>query len=311
MPTASSGGKRNTGGSSSPRRTHSAGLRRDLDLLLALGSDEAVRAGGLGVTRAAQLAGRDKSQASRTLATLAEVGLVERVEETGNYRLGWQLYALAAHTAERRLVVVAERHLRGLVGGIGETVHLCVLRAGNVITLASELAAHAFRGPEWEGTSVSAHGTSAGRVLLSDWAADSVRAWWDEHPPPPSVTRAVPAALSSGPAASSEQVLHTSRLQTYPELVAELRRIRRRGFATVDEEFEPGLVGVSAAVHDFRGRIVAALNVSAPKHRLGPLLERAGAVTARTAAALSADLGWVPPGHPGSGSASETDTSRS
>ena len=39
------------------------------------------------------------------------------------------------------------------------------------------------------------------------------------------------------------------------------------------EAFEPGLVGAAAPVRDFRGRVVAALNVSGPSFRLGERLE--------------------------------------
>ena len=69
----------------------------------------------------------------------------------------------------------------------------------------------------------------------------------------------------------------------------------------MQEEFEAGLVGVSAPVRDFRGRVVAALNVSAPAERMGERLGVAGQVTAKAAAAVSAHLGWdarpMPP-HP-------------
>ena len=61
-----------------PRR-NSAGLRRDLELLEILGSPESESAGGLGVVRVAELAGRDKGAVSRTLATLADSGLVSRI----------------------------------------------------------------------------------------------------------------------------------------------------------------------------------------------------------------------------------------
>ena len=202
----------------------------------------------------------------------------------------WQLTPPSRH-----LVAVAHRHLQGLVAGIGETVHLCVLRAGDVVTLASEVAPHAFRGPEWEGTTVSAP-----RHLRRPRPAVRLAAGEPQGvvgPTPTAATHHSCRALGAvhGRNGSSEQLVHTSRLQTYPELVTELVRIRQQGYAMVDEEFEPGLVGGSAPVRDFRGRIVAALNVSAPKHRLGPLLERAGVVTARTAVTLSTDLGWVQP----------------
>nr|WP_255455508.1 IclR family transcriptional regulator C-terminal domain-containing protein [Cryobacterium mannosilyticum] len=76
--------------------------------------------------------------------------------------------------------------------------------------------------------------------------------------------------------------------------LAEMIKIRAHGYATVDEEFEKGLVGVSAPVFDFRQNIVAAINVSGPKPRLGAHLEEVGALTARIARELSAELGAFP-----------------
>jgi DNA-binding IclR family transcriptional regulator len=83
-----------------------------------------------------------------------------------------------------------------------------------------------------------------------------------------------------------------SEVDSLPQLAAKIREARRDGYARVHEEFEPGLAGVSAPVRDFRGRVVAALNVSAPAERLGGRLDAAGRVTARAAARISADLGW-------------------
>lgn len=44
-------------------------------------------------------------------------------------------------------------------------------------------------------------------------------------------------------------------------------RAREWGFAVVDEEFEPDLIGVAVPVRGVRGSIVASLNVSALRHR--------------------------------------------
>jgi DNA-binding IclR family transcriptional regulator len=56
---------------------------------------------------------------------------------------------------------------------------------------------------------------------------------------------------------------------------------RAQGYALVDEEF--GLVSVAASVRDFKGQLVAALRVSAPKFHLGERLERGEEVkTVRT-----------------------------
>ncbi|MEZ0114592.1 DNA-binding IclR family transcriptional regulator [Catenulispora sp. EB89] len=84
----------------------------------------------------------------------------------------------------------------------------------------------------------------------------------------------------------------TGHIRTRTELIAECARIRARGYATVDEEFERGLVGASSAVYDFRGIAVASLNVAAPKSRLEGRLDALGQRLAGVARRLSGDLGW-------------------
>ena len=284
----------------SPRR-NSAGLRRDLELLEVLGAPESENNGGLGVVRLAELVGRDKGQVSRTLATLADIGLVARDPQTLAYRLGYQLYALAARTLESRLVREAAPYLRRVVTATHETAHLCVLRGENVLTLTSELSEYAFRGIGWEGVSVAAWRTSSGRVLVSDWGDEDLRRWYELHgkdrlvlgqTSPVTNPRTPRRALDSGPRLPDPVVVEGTPLITdFASLLREVKHIRARGFATVDEEFEMGVVGVSAPVYDFRGSIIAALNVSAPKTRLGAHLDQVGALTAKIAAELSAQLG--------------------
>ena len=274
--------------STTPRR-NSAGLRRDLDLLEVLGLPEAEAGNGLGVVRIADLTGRDKGQASRTLATLAEAGLVARDPVTQNYRLGYQLYALAARTLESRLVREAAPFLRRVVTATHETAHLCVLRGDNVLTLTSELSEYAFRGVGWEGVSVSAWRTSSGRVLISDRSEEDLRRWYDLHGRDLPVTGPLsPVMQEAGAARPQEGKPHFTE---FSGLLGEIQRIRTRGFATVDEEFELGVVGASAPVYDFRGSITAAINVSAPKSRVGSHLDEMGALIARVAAELSQHLG--------------------
>jgi DNA-binding IclR family transcriptional regulator len=256
----------------------SAGLRRDLEILDLLALPEHCTQ-GLGVSRIAELLGREKSQVSRALKALEAEGMADRDPESLEYRLGWRLYVLAARTTEARLTHHAAPYLRRLVAALNETTHLCVLRGSAVLTLLSVSPSHAFRGLGWEGVSVPVPMTSAGRVLVSDWAPDALRSWvgsWLEE-------------TASSTAAESRQ-----RVRRADDLLREVAAIRKQGFAAVDEEFEPGLVGVSAPVRDFRGMIVAAINVSAPKGRLGTHLDEAGRRTLAVARELSAVLGHTP-----------------
>ncbi|QWF83771.1 IclR family transcriptional regulator [Amycolatopsis sp. CA-230715] len=256
-------------------RQHGHGLRRDLDLLESLASAEAQHAGGLGVVRIAQLTGREKSQVSRALKALADEGVVERDPDTLEYRLGWRLFSLVARTVEDRLARAAEPVMRKLSAEVEETCHLCVLRDQEVLTLLS-VSGHSFRVHGWEGRGVPTYCTSAGRVLLLDATPDDLYVRFPE------------------PAMTSPR----SEVRTLPQLWAKIQECRRDGYARVRDEFEEGLAGVSAPIRDFRGRVVAALNISAPGERVGDRLAEAGRATALAAEEVSGQLGFRPEAPP-------------
>ncbi|CAM3525643.1 IclR family transcriptional regulator [Kibdelosporangium persicum] len=252
----------------------STGLRRDIDLLEVLAGQEAQRRGGLGVLRVATLTGREKSQVSRALRALEDEGIVERDPDTLEYRLGWRLFSLVARSTHSRLVQAAEPVMHRLAHALEETCHLCVLRGQEVVTLLSISPGHEFRAHGWEGRGVPVHCTSAGRVLLMDATPDELHVRFPDGEFP--------------------QGEHHTPVRTIAELWTKISHAREAGFAYVDEEFEPGLVGTSAPIRDFRGRVVAALNVSAPKERLGETLIEAARETARATSAISELLGWLP-----------------
>src|SRR5579875_3663709 len=101
-------------------------LRRAVELLLALASDDALTAGGLGVKRLTTLLDDEKSRVSRSLRTLQEYGLVERDPETLAFRIGWRVYALAQRAGEARLLAAAPRVAAELVREFQESAHLSV-----------------------------------------------------------------------------------------------------------------------------------------------------------------------------------------
>ena len=279
--------------SKTPTRRNAAGLRRDLEVLEVLGSHTSIKEHGLGVNKVAELTGRDKGQISRTLSTLADAGFVERDRSTAKYRLGFQLYAMAARTKEARLVVESEQFLRKVVNRLHETAHLCVLRGGNVLTLKSELSSSAFRGVGWEGVSVGALRTSSGRALLSDWTEEEVRDWYLEHAKDSLVVQPTLGLPTSIPESfvRTSAVTDNTKINSVEDLLKELELIRKRGYATVDEEFELGLVGASAPIRDSSNRIVGVINISAPKTRIGQHLEQVGRIVAEISGELSKQLG--------------------
>jgi len=248
------------------------GLRRGLAIVEVLAEHAAADGGPLGVVRIAELVGREKSQVSRTLRTLAETGFVERDPVTRGYRIGWRLFALAARAGEPRLLALAQPVMRGLVAELGETAHLSVLDGAEVLTLLSEAPPSAIRATGYSGRVVAVSSTSAGRALLFDHD----RAEFD-------ALLAVTGLARSGPNAP----------RSAADLWRRLERARELGYAAAEEESEVDLVAVAAPVRDFRGGVVAALNVSGPQFRLGARLERAGAAVAAAADGLSAALGFT------------------
>lgn len=245
-------------------------LAKGLALLKVLGSDEAQENGGLSVMRVAALTGREKSQVSRVLRVLAECGFVERDPDTLKYSLSWELFALAARAGDQRLLVAAPPLLRELVSQLGETSHLSVLRGGEVLTLLSQPAPHAIRAVGWTGRRVPAHCTASGRALLVDHDLDSLRALLGADP-----------LRQLGPRGP----------RTIEELHERIVAARARGWAAVDEEFEAGLVAVAAPVRGMGGRIVAAVNVSAPRFRFSSRIHEAGPALKDVADRLSRRLG--------------------
>jgi len=251
--------------------TDATSLRRGLAILLAIEGEEAVGAAPPGVTRLAVLIGSDKSQVSRSVRILVEHELVDRDPGTLGYRLGWRLLAMAGRSGRVSLLAAAEPLLERLVRETGERAHLSALRGATVLTVLSQGSDRAVEAAGWVGRTVPLHSTSTGRALLLDHTREEIVA----------LVAGTPFAGGTAKAPRDARGLY-----------ARVAAARPRGFVIVDEEFEAGLVAVAAPVRDFSGRIVAALNVSAPKFRFAKQLPRAGKQVKAVADELSAALGF-------------------
>jgi len=220
----------------------SQSLERGLDIL------EMIEAAGaeLGVRELARRADLSPTIVQRLISSLALRGYVEKNSETSRYRLGHRSLSLGASserafdyavTARRELEQLArEHHLNGFVS---------VLRGGRAIYVLAVQAEGPVAIKVSPGSEMPLHSTSAGKVLL--------------------------AALSDGEArkllGSRKLAAITPHTITDPSaLLAALPRVRRQGFATVNEENIPGVLSVGAPIRDRAGAVVAALSVAFPKY---------------------------------------------
>lgn len=249
-------------------------VQRVIAILTALGEQDAAAHRSIGVVEVARAVGREKSQVSRMLKTLAESGLVDRDQDTLGYRLGWRFFSLAARAGEQQLLTCAPEIMRGLVRTVGERVHLTVQDGTDALTLLTESPARSVQTANLVGRATALHSTSCGQALLFDTEDDDIRELLADV-----------EFVARGPKAPRD----------VEEFSRRVRRAAVRGYATCVDEFDVDLVAAAAPVRDFRGRIVAAVNISGPKFRIARNLANAGRQVASAAGYLSKNLGWHSP----------------
>jgi len=243
------------------------GAAKLVAMLEALAEGDSDGRAGLSVADLSRLLGRDRSIVSRQLVPLVELGLVERSED-GRHRLGWRLFAVANRAQDQRLLLVAPPLMRRLTAVAQERTHVSVLRGGSVRTVLSESPQRSIEAIGWVGRSVPAHCTATGRALMFDHSDDDVRAMFAPRQDP------------AGPRAP----------RTAGALLERVRRARRAGYAGVVGELDVDEAAVAAPVRDVSGRIVAALNVSAPAFRLADRMDQTGRTVVAAATRLTALL---------------------
>ncbi len=216
--------------------------------------------------------GLHKSTLFRLLESLRSHRLVELDPETGRYRLGLRLFQLGMLAVERLEVGrSSEAALADLVDRTGETAHVGVLDAGEIVSIARAEGRHALRLPGSIGRRSPAYCTGMGKVLLAHLPAEAVRDYLARTP------------LKA----------FTRRTLTNPsELQADLRAAKQRGYAIDDEEIHPGIRCIAAPIRDHTGGVVAAVSAAGPTTRLPrEQMPKVAAEVMRAAAEISRRLG--------------------
>ncbi len=227
----------------------------------------------MGISAIARATGLAKSTVSRLLATLDQLGMVERVGADSRYRLGPGL-AVLTPWATSSLVDLARPHLRALVDEVGEDAGLAVSDGTDVLYLDQVQVPGAVQVRDWTGQRLPAHAVAAGYVLMRSWPTDKLE-------------RFLSAPLE--PLAS--------RTVTNPA------EVRRRVDAWSDYlwthvEFADDVNGAAAPIYGADGSIVAAVNLYGPSYRfpgdrteaeIGELLAAAGRKVTQHLASIAAE----------------------
>jgi IclR family pca regulon transcriptional regulator len=202
----------------------------------------ALSAPGPGLTLAdvARQTGLTRAAARRFLLTLADLGYVRAVDR--RFSLTPRVLELGySYLSSLTLPEIAQPHLRELVEQVHESSSVCVLDGSEIVYVAREPTQRIMTVAIAVGTRFPAYATSMGRVLLSGLG--------DEE-------------LDEFLASTQLRPLTAGTLTDSNALRKEIRRVRRQGWALVDQELEDGLRSVATRICGPDGDVVAAVNLS-------------------------------------------------
>ncbi len=189
-----------------------------------------------------------KSSVHKLLVTLNHHGLLDRDAVTKGYSLGIALSEYGRIASSRSDILhAAKSFLKALADYSGETAALAVLRGTQMIIVDVEESPAQLRVSLTLGMRSPATATSNGKAVIAylpeSQASEIIQAEGLLAATPNSITK----------------------LDHY---TMELAGIRERGYATDFEEYQKGIVGVSAPVFDSRNQPIGALSVAGPASRM-------------------------------------------
>ncbi|CAN7611489.1 IclR family transcriptional regulator [Pseudoduganella sp. LjRoot289] len=216
-----------------------------------------------------------RSTVFRLLATLEQMGFVERAEGGRDYRLGMAVLRLGFDClASQELPEIGRPVLDRLRQELGYSTALVVRDGRSIIYVANSAMPEPFASTVNVGTRLPAHATVLGRVLLQDLSLAQLRELYPEE---------------------QLKVYSDSTPRTVADLFELLQQDRERNYVVEEGFLDRGISTVAAAVRGRGGEVVAALGAAIPAPRIEP--ERVDKLVAGVRASaneLSRLLGYVP-----------------
>jgi IclR family pca regulon transcriptional regulator len=214
--------------------------------------------------------GFSRASARRFLHTLVELGYV--ASDGREFTLRPALLDLGyAYLSSLTLPEIALPHLQELSRQVGESSSVAVLDGADIVYVARVATHRIMSAAIRVGTRFPAYATSMGRAILA---------------------HAEPVELNTYLASTTLAPLTSRTITGSRELRTALGQVRDQGWALVDQELEEGLRSVAAPLRDRTGRVVAAVNVSAPVRRgeITEILEHLLPSLLKAAVAIESDL---------------------
>ena len=199
------------------------------------------------MTEISEKLGLYPSTIHRILDTLKHWGYVEQEADTQRYQLGPKLLELGlAKLNQMDLVREATPYLKDLINQCNETVHLGILREGEVFYLAKEESSQTIRMCSYVGKRAPLHCTALGKVLLADIPEEERKKILEDKELPR---------------------LTDKTITDKKELEKELKVVKKQGFALDRGENEKDVRCIAAPIRNHQGKVIAAISISSPAYR--------------------------------------------
>ncbi|GHF11513.1 hypothetical protein GCM10014715_79000 [Streptomyces spiralis] len=220
------------------------------------------RRGSVTLSEVAAELGVGASTAHRLLSTCKHAGFVRQDRPGAPYLAGPAVLELSlATTSAITLRDAADPVLRDLAAATGETAGFAVLEGPRVRFVSCLEGGGSDRVASRVGMVFPAHRTAGGKAMLACYDEDELR-------------RRIPRVLLAEDGAS------------WPELLRDVTRVRRRGWAAAFGESDPAVSAVGACVRTGTGEPRAAVTVAVPRMRMSTGRE-AEALAPQTVAAAA------------------------
>lgn len=244
-------------------------LFKALDIIEALAETS-----GMGIRELAVETGLPPATTHRIVNALVEREFLQKTGNPPRYALAPKFLMLADAMQPRNEVALVTRpYLEKLMQLTGENANLCIRDGWDAIYIEHVSSRrHDLRIFTRIGARAPLYATGVGKVFLAGMSSDLLQTYLQKA----ALKRLTPHTITDS-----------------DRLLAEVLRIRKRGYSVDDQEKEPGVRCIAAPLFNYRGEIDAAISISGPAQRITTdRLSELAEMVKKTAADVSRSRGY-------------------
>ncbi len=218
-----------------------SGVARAITILEALSNVESIN-----LEKLSKETNIPKATLLRFLQSLHQLGYVNR-DVNDMYSLTLKMFAVGSKALRHTdLINTARPYAKELCAFFGETVHMGILDGDSATYVIKEESSYTLRMYSRIGKMIPLYCTAIGKIFLSDMKERELEEYFETHNLKPFTKNSI---------------------STKEGLLAELEKVRERGWSIDNEEHEENVICIACPIYDYTGSVIAALSVSWPIFR--------------------------------------------